>query len=350
MDRNAYSIVVARYPGEEQVVLRQQGRALEYYIHRPGAPDGIGDVHVARVTAMVPAMAGAFVALADSEAFLPDTDGAAGLSVGAHLVVRLARAAQGGKGPRVAACGDEGPQSAPARLLRFGPTPLEELRAAYPDAEVTIGQFSDDLATELDQLAQPVFVLPGGMRGIVTPTAALTAIDMDGGGLTAARSPKAAAQIAGNLAALPELARQIRLRNLGGAILVDFAGVPAKRRVALSAPLQAALAPDRLRPRLASFTALGFAEILRPRLRPPLHEKTRGPLAAGLAALRQAAAQAHANPAQRLALRASPAIVTALQSDPSALADLARVMTHPLMLRCDPDLPQTAAVLEQVPL
>ncbi len=343
-----FAIQTVRYPGEEHVVLLQDGAVVEYYIHRPSAPDGIGDVHVARVMAMVPAMAGAFVALADDEAFLPDTEGAAGVSVGAHLAVRVTRAAQGGKGPRVTAIPEAAAVSGPVRLLQRGPTPREELAAAFPAAASATTPFSEDVAAELDRLAEPGFDLPGGLRGIVTPTAALTAIDMDGGGSSAERAPKAAAQFAANRAALPALARQIRLRNLGGAILVDFAGLPAKRRAALSAPFQAALAQDRVHPRLASFTALGFAEILRPRLRPPLHEKLRGPLAAGLAALRTAAAQAHADPAQRLALRASPAIVTALQADPGTLADLARVMAHPLMLRSDPDLPPATALVEPV--
>jgi len=96
------------------------------------------------------------------------------------------------------------------------------------------------------------------------------------------------------------------------------------------------------------FTALGFAEILRPRLRPPLHEMLRGPYAAGLAALRHAAAEALAGPARRLALRAPPAVIAALEADPLALADAAHVMTHPLTLRCDPALPGLTYVIEDI--
>jgi hypothetical protein len=184
------------------------------------------------------------------------------------------------------------------------------------------------------------------MRATAVPTPALTAIDLDGGSGTAVRASKAAAQYAANAAALPELARQIRLRNFAGAILVDFAGMPAKRRAALAAPLSAALKPDRLRPRLAGFTALGFAEILRPRQRPPLHEQLIGPLAVGLAGLRLAARHAQAEPARHWVLRAAPAVITALQTDPAALADLARRTTHPLMLRSDPAMPATTTTVE----
>jgi hypothetical protein len=339
-------IIVADYPGEQRVALLDDGSLREYYIHRPAAPDGVGDVHVGRVIALVPAMAGAFVALADAEAFLPDTDGARGLSAGDHIAVRITRAPQGGKGPRVAWHPAPGAQDGPARLLHRGPTPLEELRAAFPQARVDAGGFDDALLAEIDALAGPAFDLPGCMRATAVPTPALTAIDLDGGGATAARAIKAAAQYAANAAALPELARQIRLRNFGGAILVDFAGMAAKRRAALAAPLEAALAPDRLHPRVAGFTMLGFAEILRPRLRPPLHEKLAGPLAAGLAALRLAVRHAQAEPARRWALRAAPAVITALQADSAALGDLARRTTHPLMLRSDPAMPGTTTSVE----
>jgi hypothetical protein len=232
------------------------------------------------------------------------------------------------------------------RRLRPGPTPLEELQAAFPAARVAHGSFPDDVATDIDALATPALALPGGMHGTVTPTAALTAIDMDMGAGTGANLPKASAQFAANREAIPELVRQIRLRNLSGAVLIDFAGIPAKRRAALSPTLGAALATDRLKPRLAGISALGFAEILRPRRRPPLHELMRGPLAAGLAALREAAATAAQNPATRLALRAPPAVIAALQSDPAALADLAHVSTHPLVLRSDPTLPNYRCLIE----
>ena len=345
-----FRILTARHPGETHVALLREGVLDEFYIHRPAAPDGIGDVHVGRVIARVPAMAGAFVAIDDAEGFLPDTGGAATLTEGSYLLVRVTRAAQGGKGPRLTGrlAPDEAVETpaGPVRRLRPGPTPLEELQAAYQDAPVAHGAFPDDVAADIDALATAAFTLHGGMHGTVTPTPALTAIDLDMGAGTGANLPKASAQFAANRDAIPELARQIRLRNLSGAVLIDFAGVPAKRRAALAPTLEAALQSDRLKPRLAGISALGFAEILRPRRRPPLHEVLRGPLAAGLAALREAAATAAQNPATRLALRAPPSVIAALQSHPAALADLAHVSTHPLLLRSDPTLPAYHCLIE----
>ena len=141
---------------------------------------------------------------------------------------------------------------------------------------------------------------------------------------------------------MPALARQIRLRNLCGLILVDLAGMPAARRAQLAEPLRAALAADPARPRLLGFTAGGLAEIQRPRIHPPLHELLAGPHAAGLAALRQVAAEP-----RPVALRAAPDVVSALQSDPAALPALANRTGRALVLRSDPALPSGDWMMEE---
>ncbi len=365
-------IAASSSPGEVRIALLEGDMLADYAIWRPGAPDGLGDIHLGRVIAAVPAMAGAFVLLADGEeGFLPDSAGAAGRSVGEAVQVRVVRASQGGKGPRLAALQAELPPAvhAPARLRR-GPGAIERLACLHPEAAITIDDaalaaslrpllggrlhvvqaaFDAVLEAELASLADPSIELPGGMRGTIVPTPALTAIDLDGGSGTAARAEKSAAQFAANRAALPGLARQIRLRNLSGAILVDLAGLPVRRREALGRDFAAALADDPALPRLLGFTRLGLAEILRPRLHPPLHELIAGPFAAGLAALREAARSMAAEPARRLLLRANPAVVAALQADPVALPDLARRGAHPLMLRSDPALPACQWTIDDAP-
>jgi Ribonuclease G/E len=361
-------IFAAASPGEVRVAAVRDGVLLDYALWRPGAPDGVGDLHRGRVVSRVPAMAGAFVALDGAEGFLPDSDGAAGLGEGDLVPVRVTRAAQGGKGPRLRLDAAV-PRSAGggAALLARGPGAVQELAERFPDADVSVDDpalaarlkpaladrlglcgvaFDDAIEEQIDALAQPAVELPNGARLHIHPTPALVAIDVDAGGATAARQGKAAAQMAVNRAVLPALARQIRLRNLSGAVLVDFAGLPARRRAALAPALHAALAEDPLRPRLLGFTALGLAEIVRPRVHPPLHELLAGPHAAGLAALRAIAAQVAAVPHRLPALRASPAVVAALQADAEALADLARRAGRALILRSDPRLDSTAWKIE----
>jgi Ribonuclease G/E len=355
-------ILAASSPGEIRLAVMDGDTLENYAIWRPGAPDGLGDLHIGRITALVPAMAGAFVTLEHAEGFLPDSEGAAGRTEGDHLPVRITRTAQGGKGPRLAAA--PAPTSdGPPRLLERGPSPLARLAAAYPKAPIltddtalfarlrpeyaarlshTPQAFDDAVEEQVDALSTPLAHLPGGLLATITPTPALTAIDMDGAASTAERGEKRALQFAANRAAIPALVRQIRLRNLSGAILIDLAGIPIKRRPALAPDLAACLTADPARPRLLGFTQLGLAEILRPRHAPPLHERLAGPHAAGLAALREAAR----NPTRRLRLRAAPAIISALQADAHALPDLARRTTHPLIVRSDPALPPHHWVIE----
>jgi Ribonuclease G/E len=359
-------------PGEVRVAAVRDGTLIDYALWRPGLPDGVGDFYRGRIVSRVPAMAGAFVALDGIEGFLPDTDGAAGVTEGTVLGVRVTRAAQGGKGPRLTARLEAHEQaligSGRQGLLRRGPGPLVDLAAMYPDAAVMIDDaalvaslrpalgtrvtivasaFDPDLAARIEALGDSVVVLPGGSRLSIHPTPALVAIDVDAGAATAARGGKAAAQRALNLTVLPALASEIRLRNLSGAILVDLAGMPVRKRETLGSALAELLAEDPLRPRLFGFTRLGLAEIVRSRVHPPLHELLAGPHAAGLAALRQAAAMIADDPARPPVLRAAPPVLAALEADGVALADLARRAGRDLMKRADPSLPATAWVLDR---
>lgn len=351
-------LLVSVSPGEWRIAA-WDGRLADYAIHRPGAPDGLGDIHRGRVAAIVPAMAGSFVEIEGATGFLPDTESPTRPSVGQAILVRVTRAAQGGKGPRLSARlpPEDSPLAAsgPPALLRRGPTALADLAARHPSAPIEIDDaatlatlglpatlsrhaFTGEVEDEIAALAAPAAPLPGGATLHVHPTPALTALDIDLGAQTASRTAKTPSQLAANLALIPELARQIRLRNLCGAILVDFGGMPAKARPKLTQPLAAALAADPLTPRLLGFTQLGLAEILRPRLRPPLHERLAGPHAAGLAALRALAREISANPARPPMLWAAPEIASALLADPEARANIAARAGRPLVLRENPAL------------
>ena len=354
-------LLAAASPGEVRVAAWDGLALVDFAIWRPGAPDGVGDLHRGRVTAVVPAMAGAFVEIAGAQGFLPDSAVAKGLvSVGTLLGVEVTRAAQGGKGPRLTARldpeADASSGHGDVRLVRSGPDPVSRLAALHPSAPIEVDDtllfaslkarlgsrlrlvataFDDDVTASVLALQEAAAELPGGARMSVHPTPALTAIDVDLGMATADRAEKRLAQAARNRAILPALASQIRLRNLSGAILVDLAGLPSRKRAALGPDLAAALANDPVAPRLLGFTALGLAEIVRPRLHPPLHELLAGPHAAGLAALRALARELAAEPSRPPILRAAPAVVTALERDPVAPADLARRAGRPLILRTD---------------
>jgi hypothetical protein len=313
-------------------------------------------------------MAGAFVALDHADGFLPDSAGAAGLTQGSMLAVVVTRAAQGGKGPRVASAAWPEPVAGPPRLLRRGTNAIERLASLHVGAAVLVDDvalvpalraslgarvsvaarvFDDAVEGAVAALSEAIVALPGGGRMHIEPTAALVAIDLDAGSATAERQAKRTAQREANRAALPVLGRQIRLRNLSGAILVDLAGLSIRKRQALSADVLAAIADDPLRPRFLGFTGLGLIEVMRPRVHPPLHELLAGAHAAGLVALRAAVGRVAADPGRRPVLRAAPGVVAALQADAIALRDLARRAGHALILRSDPTLPACAWSLEE---
>lgn len=365
-------ILASASPGEVRVAALDADGMLDFAIWRPGAPDGVGDLHRGRIVARVPAMAGAFVDIEGADGFLPDSDGGATTTEGTVLGVRITRASQGGKGPRLSARLDVDEQhlvgSGPPALVRRGPNAVERLAALHADAPVIVDDsalaallrpslggrltiaravFDDAIAGQIEALVEPAAMLAGGARMTVHPTPAVCAIDVDLGALTARREGKASMQLAANKALLPELARQIRLRNLGGPIVVDVAGLSAKRRAALGPDFAAALSPDPLHPRFLGFSALGLAEILRPRVYPPLHELLAGPHAAGLAALRCVAQEVAARPDRMPVLRAAPDVAARLRADTLALADLARLAGRPLILSTDPALAPVGWSLEE---
>jgi Ribonuclease G/E len=355
-------ILAEASPGEVRTALLLGERLMEAWVERPARPDGVGDLHRGRVVAISAAMSGAFVALPGNETgFLPESAASAprqpikqSVQEGQILGLRVTRAAQAGKGPRLSAVLTDAeaaliaaaPQGAP-RLVARGPCAAQRLAARYPKAVLRVtgaglvarlraalgdrvqaqhgAVFDEEIEGDFTALSESAVALPGGGVLHIQTTRALTALDVDSGG-----AGDGLARF--NETALPEIARQIRLRNLSGAILLDVAGLSAKRRQALLEPLRAALAPDRLA-RLVGLTGLGLFEVVRDRIHLPLAEILHTPLAEGLAALRQAARDAAARPAERLMLEARPEVIAALSDLPGALDDYTALTGHGLELR-----------------
>jgi Ribonuclease G/E len=343
-------IRVSASPGERRVALMRGRLPYLVAVERPAYPDAVGDLHRARVSEVSRAMSGAFLTMAGGvSGFLPDSEAPDRKAVheGAMLMVRVMRAAQGGKGPRLTArlSSEECADGDGVALLRRGPEAALRCAALAPGAPVLCDShaevarlrpalgprvsfardaFGDDLENLFDLLAGQEVPLPGGGRLTIHPTPALTAMDVDTGAQAAG---DAAAALRLNHAAVAEAARQIRLRDLGGAIVLDVAGLTPKQRAALAEPLAAALREDPLKPKLLGLTRLGLFEIQRRRVHPPLHEVLGlppSPLTHGLAALRRAMREESANPGRALTLRAAPAVIAAIQAADAA-RDLPRL-------------------------
>lgn len=133
------------------------------------------------------------------------------------------------------------------------------------------------LDAKLEKLCGRKVWLKSGSYLIFDHTEALTVIDVNTGKFVGARSLEDTV-LAANCEAAEEIARQLRLRDVGGIIVVDFIDMARKEdRQALLNRLREALSRDRSRPQLVEMTQLGLVEITRKKLRQPLYTLTRRP-------------------------------------------------------------------------
>jgi ribonuclease G len=193
------------------------------------------------------------------------------------------------------------------------PAAIPEIRMAIPDA--TIAHQAEtlwplDLDALFDRVLAPTIALDGGGAVHIEAARAAVLIDVDTGspapGSPQAGSPERAG-LAADLAAAAVIARHIRLRNLGGGLVVDFVGLDRPRsRDLVRAAFEKALLPDPAQPRILGWTRLGHLELVRPRHRRPLAEALLERTADG-ALVKSAATIAHeALRAVRRAARAEP--------------------------------------------
>jgi Ribonuclease G/E len=116
-------------------------------------------------------------------------------------------------------------------------------------------------------LLAPEVALPGGGMAVIEPTRALIAVDVNTGPDT---SP--AAGLKANIALARDLPRQLRLRGLGGQVVVDFAPMPKRDRPVLEQALTAAFRREGTEAALAGWTPLGNYELTRRRDRLALRD------------------------------------------------------------------------------
>lgn len=134
-----------------------------------------------------------------------------------------------------------------------------------PDEVVDGAMARDGVLDLVQELLSPRVDLAGGGHMMIEPTRALIAIDVNTGADT---SPGTGLKV--NIAAARDLPRQLRLRGLGGQIVVDFAPVPKRDRAILDQVLRAAFKSDGEQTQLAGWTTLGLFEMTRRRDRLPL--------------------------------------------------------------------------------
>ena len=125
-----------------------------------------------------------------------------------------------------------------------------------------------DVEAQIESIFKRRVPLRAGGSIVIDGTEALTAIDVNSGGSMRGANPEETA-FRTNLEAAAEIARQLRLRDIGGLIVVDFIDMRDVRHVQeVERVLRDALKPDKARHEVGRISRLGLLEISRQRLRP----------------------------------------------------------------------------------
>jgi ribonuclease G len=158
------------------------------------------------------------------------------------------------------------------RAMTFVHTYLPHLAAKvmhYPNPLPIFDAF--DIERQLEQALQPQVRLKSGGSITIDHTEALVAIDVNTGRYVGNHDP-AETILTTNLQAVDEVVRQIRLRNLGGLIIIDFIDMEnPEHKAAVVQRLTERLQTDRARTKVLSISELGLVEMTRQRVRPSLN-------------------------------------------------------------------------------
>jgi ribonuclease G len=214
---------------------------------------------------------------------------------------------------------------------------LADAVAVHDAAEPLFARHDTD--AQIDAALGPTVALPGGGNIVIETTAALTAIDVNSG--DSAATPADLDRIAAT-----EIARQLRLRAIGGIVVIDFPRLTERdQRERLIETLRAAVAGDRVPVQVMGWTRAGLVELTRTRARASLaalmHDeqpgRQLGAAAAACAALRAALSFARHRPAGRYRLLAARAVCAYLSGDGrAALDETNRRLGSTLVLAAEP--------------
>ncbi len=166
--------------------------------------------------------------------------------------------------------GDGGFESSRHFMGMLMPSDIGRIRR-YDDTQVPLFQ-RFQVENELDEMHLPTVRLKSGGYIVINSTEALVAIDVNSGRSTRERNIDETAYKT-NLEAADEVARQLRLRDLAGLIVIDFIDMDDHRHQSnVERRLKDAMKSDRARIQIGRISAFGLLELSRQRLRPSISE------------------------------------------------------------------------------
>ena len=157
---------------------------------------------------------------------------------------------------------------------------LSFVRAVMPTFENKIKLYKDEIPLfsryqiegQIETAFQREVKLPSGGSIVIDPTEALVSIDINSSRATKGQDIEETA-LQTNLEAAEEIARQLRLRDMGGLVVIDFIDMtPARHQRDVEQKMREALEIDRARVQVGKISRFGLLEMSRQRLRPSLGE------------------------------------------------------------------------------
>ncbi|MBH1940982.1 ribonuclease E/G [Mobilitalea sibirica] len=159
-------------------------------------------------------------------------------------------------------------------LEEYQPEDLAKLRF-YEDALLSLTNLYG-INDKLNDALRPMVWLKSGGSIVIQPTEALTVIDVNTGKAVAGKKKVQETFLKVNLEAAKEIAKQIRLRNLSGIIIIDFIDLELEKdKKHLMEVLDGYFKLDPVKTTLVDMTSLGLVEVTRKKVRKPLYEQVR---------------------------------------------------------------------------
>ncbi|MBR1825322.1 MAG: Rne/Rng family ribonuclease [Alphaproteobacteria bacterium] len=160
--------------------------------------------------------------------------------------------------------GDEAYQTARNFVKILSPHNLKHIRNRKPGEVPVFQRFQ--VEAQLDKLHNPIVQLESGGYLVINPTEALVSIDVNSGRATKEKDIEETA-LKTNLEAADEIAKQLKMRDLAGLIVVDFIDMyEQQNNVAVERRMKEAMKEDRARVQIAKMSIFGLLEISRQRM------------------------------------------------------------------------------------
>jgi Ribonuclease G/E len=374
-------LLLAVSPGEIWASLTEEDEPLALRLVRSQGAAQLGDLHLGRVVALRPELPAALIDIGeDRPGFLPaeDMPPNAKLREGEAVIVKIVKVARADKATGLSMKLDAEeravavpPTATPPLLLRrrqsaltallddFATIAADEIviddSAAFAEArswckrtqftgamtlhvDATALFEARGVASIIDTTLASRVALPQGGAITIEPSSAAILIDVDGG---------RAGALGANLAAAAEIARQIRLRDLSGPIVIDFIGMKRRgERTRVETALgEACHEGDEVQ--LLGWTRLGHFELTRKRRRPSLTEilyehrpgaAVKTALTVAHDALRQLQRESRQAPGGRFALLVHPEVAACFEREArGARLDLEARLGNPIKIIAGPN-------------